>query len=78
MGLKTAQQVAEILGTSPRTVRRWGLSSKIGRVIGIQRLFSESDIAKLRLLVRSGPGNPRMGKGQPEEYSEKNKKNRSN
>lgn len=65
MKLSTANEVAATLQSSGRTIRRHAVTNDIGTVIGSQRLFTASDISKLRKLVRTRPGNPLMGPNQP-------------
>ncbi len=62
-----------MLGCSPRTVARRACDHGIGQRFGPLHFFSPTDVERLRGLVRSGPGNPLFGAGQPKNYGRKKK-----
>lgn len=72
--IMTAVDVAEILSSSARTVRRHAADGNIGLVIGVQRLFNAADVEQLRGRIRPHSGNPLMGKDQPETWRKKPQK----
>jgi hypothetical protein len=58
MKLSTAEQVATRIKCSKCTVHRWALRLNVGRLYGITRLFSDSDVSKIKSHVQQTAGNP--------------------
>lgn len=62
----TTRQVAEITGKTLQAISRYAQKHEdIGRKIGRDWFFSESDLAQFLAVKRHGPGRPRgSGKGK--------------
>lgn len=56
--LYTVNQVAALLGKAAVTVRKTARDHGIGSKVGRDRLFTESDIERLRKIIRDHSGRP--------------------
>lgn len=61
--LLSAAEVAPRIGCSRRTVTRLAGQHGIGQRVAGVLVFGARDIARLREVVRPGPGNPQFGPG---------------
>lgn len=63
MSLIGTREAARRLGCSRRTVSRVAAQHDIGQRVAGVRVFGARDLARLREVVRPGPGNPQFGPG---------------
>ena len=61
--LLSASEAAARLGCAASTVRRRAAQHDIGQRVAGVRVFAPRDLARLREVVRPGPGNPQFGPG---------------
>ena len=62
MQLCTTRDAARHLGVSDRTVRRAARQHRIGKRTGAGWIFTPGDLARLKKVIRSSPGNPNWKK----------------
>ncbi len=60
--LATALEVAEKIGVHKSTVNRIARDHQLGKPMGNQRVYTASDIAKIKRFCKFSKGNPNFGK----------------
>lgn len=61
--LYSAAEAAEKIGCNKSTVCRACDRHSIGRLVGRQRILTESDISRLQAVIQDKPGNPKFNAG---------------
>lgn len=61
MRLFSAAEAAKQIGCARRTLSRHARQLGLGQIVGGARVLTAREIARIRAVVRAGPGNPTFG-----------------